>query len=66
MAFGALVPVVAFRLEHGALGHAAGIDVQAHRDGVVAGVADGVVLVGRDQAAAEPGPAWMEPTGWKQ
>src|SRR5579859_4944351 len=52
---GALVLVVAQRLEHGAVGHGARIDVQAHGNGVVAGVADGVVLVGRDQAAGGAG-----------
>src|SRR5690606_5382548 len=46
----------------GALGHelrAAGhlglVDVQRHRDGVGGGVADGVVLVRRDQAAGAAG-----------
>jgi hypothetical protein len=47
--------VLALGLEDGAVGHVAGIDVQADGDGVVAGVADGVVLVGRDQAAGGAG-----------
>src|ERR1700743_2294284 len=55
LAFRALVPVVALGLEHGALGHAAGIDVQADRHRVFAGIADGVVLVRRDQAAGRAG-----------
>src|SRR5690242_16447896 len=38
-------------LEDRAVGHLAGVDVQAHRDGIIAGVADGVVLVRRDQTA---------------
>lgn len=55
LAVGALVLVVAQGLEDGAVGHGAGVDVQAHGHGIIAGVADGVVLVGRDQAAGGAG-----------
>ena len=52
----ALVPaILGQRLENRALGHRAGVDVQADGDRVVAGVADAVVLVGRDQASGGAG-----------
>ena len=54
-AFLALVMLIGVdRLEYGAAGHLAGVDVQA--DGhFFGGVADGVVLVRRDQAAGGAG-----------
>ena len=52
LAVGALVAVIrALGLEDGAVGHVAGVDVQADSDDVVAGVADRVVFVWRDEAA---------------
>src|SRR6187402_961370 len=55
LAFCALVPVVALGLEHRALGHAAGIDVQADRHRILAGIPDGVVLVRWNEAAGRAG-----------
>src|SRR5579864_4424229 len=55
LAISTLVLVVTQRLEDRAMRHLAGIDVQAHRDGIVARVADGVVLVRRNQAAGGAG-----------
>ena len=43
------------RLEYRAAGHRAGIDVQADGDRAVAGIADAVVFVRRDQAAGGAG-----------
>jgi hypothetical protein len=52
---GADVPVVVLGDEHRAAVHRRLVDVNRDRDGVGAGVADGVVLVRRDQAAGAAG-----------
>ncbi len=65
LAFVAQVPVVALGVEHGALGHAARVDVQADGYRILTRIADGVVLVRGIRLPAEPGPAWIEPTGRK-
>src|SRR5690606_11863314 len=55
LAGAAAVPAFALGLEHRAAGHLALVDVQGDGDGLVAGIADGVVLVRRDQAAGGAG-----------
>src|SRR5579885_569807 len=54
-AFAPRIPFVAERFEHRAAGHAVLIHVQADGDIVVAGIADGVVLVRRNQTAGGAG-----------
>src|SRR5690606_34201949 len=49
------VPLAVFRFIAAAVVQLALVDVHRHRDGVVAAVVDGVVLVRRDQAAGAAG-----------